>query len=251
MDTLETRELRYFVAVAEDLHFGRAAERLGMAQPPLSRAIQQLERRLGVTLLERNRRGVALTGAGQVLLAEARTLLDATAAAARRTQRAASPDHPLILATKAGTGHDLLRRLLDAHDAEIQVVLCGLGDQARMLRDGRADIALMQRPFDDLTGFDTEDLLTEQQVAILPADHPLSARTSLTMAEIGDRPDLPMARWPGPDGTRWPSSVPRRGPGCGTRMPRCRCSMRRTSRRSSPGPPGAVPRPSPGWCAQP
>ncbi|MEU4087528.1 LysR family transcriptional regulator, partial [Streptomyces aureus] len=88
MDTLETRELTYFVAVAEELHFGRAAERLGMAQPPLSRAIQQLERRLGVCLLERNRRGVRLTDAGEVLLHEGRAALDATAAAARRTRRA-------------------------------------------------------------------------------------------------------------------------------------------------------------------
>ncbi|MEU8235440.1 LysR family transcriptional regulator [Actinoplanes sp. NPDC048967] len=84
MDTLETRELRYFVTVAEELHFSRAAERLGIAQPPLSRAIQQLERRLGVTLLDRNRRGVTLTGAGQVLLDEARAILDSAEAAARR-----------------------------------------------------------------------------------------------------------------------------------------------------------------------
>jgi DNA-binding transcriptional LysR family regulator len=213
VDTLETRELRYFVTVAEELHFSRAAERLGIAQPPLSRAIQQLERRLGVTLLDRNRRGVTLTGAGQVLLDEARAILDGAAAAARRTRRAASSTNRLTLATKAGANHELLRKLLDAHAAEpeaaeIEVLLCGMGEQARMLRDGRADVALMQRPFDALAGFDTEDLLTEQQVAILPAGHPLAARTSLTMADISDLPDLPVARWPRQDGTYEPGPGP-------------------------------------------
>ncbi|WUJ08194.1 LysR family transcriptional regulator [Actinoplanes sp. NBC_00393] len=213
MDALETRELRYFVTVAEELHFSRAAERLGIAQPPLSRAIQQLERRLGVTLLERNRRGVALTDAGQVLLGEARVILDGTAAAVRRTRRAATSTNRLTLATKAGANHELLRKLLDAHAAEpdaaeIDVLLCGMGDQARMLRDGRADAALMQRPFDDLAGFDTEDLLTEQQVAIVPGGHPLAARTSLTMADLSDVPDLPVARWPRQDGTYEPGPGP-------------------------------------------
>ncbi|WP_326555831.1 LysR family transcriptional regulator [Micromonospora sp. NBC_01813] len=210
---METRELRYFVTVAEELHFSRAAERLGIAQPPLSRAIAQLERRLGVTLLDRDRRGVALTDAGQVLLDEARAILDATAAAARRTRRAAAGTNRLTLVTKAGAGHELLQKLLDAHAAEpdaaeIDVVLCGLGDQARMLRDGRADAALMQRPFDSLAGLDSEDLLTEQQVAILPAGHPLTMRTALTMAEIGDVPGLPVARWPRPDGTYEPGPGP-------------------------------------------
>src|SRR3954470_3058009 len=110
VDTVETRELRYFMAVAEELHFGRAAERLGMAQPPLSRAIQQLERRLGVALLERNRRGVSLTGAGEILLQEGRAALDATTAAVRRTRRAGSPGGPrdrLVLAVKAGAFHEL------------------------------------------------------------------------------------------------------------------------------------------------
>jgi DNA-binding transcriptional LysR family regulator len=213
VDTLEIRELKYFVAVAEELHFSRAAERLGMAQPPLSRAIQQLERRLGVILLERNRRGVALTGAGQVLLNEARVILDGAAAAARRTRRAASSTNRVTLATKAGTNHELLRKLLDAHAAEpdaaeIEVLLCGMGDQARMLRDGRADVAFMQRPFDALAGFNTEDLLTEQQVAVLPAGHPLAARTSLTMADVSDVPDLPVARWPRQDGTYEPGPGP-------------------------------------------
>lgn len=213
MPLLETRELRYFVTVAEELHFSRAAERLGIAQPPLSRAIQQLERRLGVTLFDRDRRGVTLTGAGRVLLGEARSVLDGAAAAARRARRAASSPRSLTLVTKAGTNHELLRELLDANaagpdPAEIEVLLCGMGEQARMLRDGRADVALMHRPFDDLAGFDTEDLLTEQLIAILPAGHPLAARTSLTTAEINDIPDLPVARWPRHDATYEPGPGP-------------------------------------------
>lgn len=206
VDDLETRELRYFVAVAEELHFGRAAERLGIAQPPLSRAIRQLERRLGVRLFDRDRRGVALTHAGEVLLREARAALDAVAAAARRTRRAGDPKRPLVLASKAGASHELLRRLLDAHASEpgaapIEVLLCEIGEQARLLREGHADVALMHRPFDDLAGFDTEDLYVEGQVAILPAGHPLASRPHLTMAEVLNVPDLPIARWPRLDGS--------------------------------------------------
>ncbi|MBP0938163.1 MULTISPECIES: LysR family transcriptional regulator [Streptomyces] len=213
MDPLETRELRYFVAVAEELHFGRAAELLGMAQPPLSRAIQQLERRLGVLLLERTRRGVALTGAGEVLLDEARATLDAAAAAARRTRRAASPRSRLVLAAKAAGSHELLRKLLDAYAAEpdaaeVEVVLCGIGEETRLLRDGRADAALVHPLFSSLAGFDSEELLTEDQVAVLPAEHPLAARPFLSMAEVSDVPDLPMPRWPHPDGSYPPGPGP-------------------------------------------
>ncbi|MGW4697071.1 LysR family transcriptional regulator [Kitasatospora cineracea] len=207
MDTLETRELTYFTAVAEELHFGRAAERLGMAQPPLSRAIQQLERRLGVRLLERNRRGVALTGAGEVLLREGRAALAATAAAARRTSRAGGTDGAggrrdrLVLTVKAAASHELLRRLLDVYAAEpgaaeVEVLPSGTCEQEDMLRDGRADVALMHSPYNSLAGFDSEQLLTEGQIAVLPARHPLAARASLSMADVGDLPDLPMARWP-------------------------------------------------------
>jgi DNA-binding transcriptional LysR family regulator len=206
MDIVETRELRYFIAVADELHFGRAAERLGIAQPPLSRAIQQLERRLGVALLERDRRGVALTGAGEILLQEGRAALDATTAAVRRTRRAGRADGPgaprdrVVLAVKAGAFHELLNKLLDAYAAEpgaaeVEVLPSGTCEQEGMLRDGRADVALMHTPFNSLAGFDSVELMTEGQVAILPARHPLAARRTLSLAEISDVPDLPLARW--------------------------------------------------------
>ncbi|HTU05100.1 MAG TPA: LysR family transcriptional regulator, partial [Trebonia sp.] len=101
MNDLEVRQLRYFVAVAEELHFGRAAGRLGMAQPPLSRAIRDLERHLGVALLERTTRQVRLTVAGEVLLRDARRALEAVTAAARRTQEAGRPSPRLRVALKA------------------------------------------------------------------------------------------------------------------------------------------------------
>lgn len=206
VDTLETRELRYFVAVAEELHFGRAAQRLDMAQPPLSRAIQQLERRLGVALLQRDRRGVSLTAAGEVLLHEGRAALDATSAAARRTRRAGGADRPgdsrnrLVLAVKAAGSHELLQKLLGAYAAEpdaveIEVLPCGMCEQEELLRDGRADVALMHAPFNSLAGFDSEELQTEGQIAILPANHPLAAREALCLADVSDVPDLPLARW--------------------------------------------------------
>lgn len=203
---LETRELRYFTAVAEELHFGRAAARLGIAQPPLSRAIRQLERRLGVQLLERNRRGVSLTEAGTVLLREAGPALDAVRAAASRARQAGQAHGPLRLVTKAGASHAVLQALLATHAAgtdapPVQVELCEVGQQAHWLRDGRADVALMHRPVDDLAGFDTADLHTEGQIALLPAAHPLAARAELTLAEVSAVPDLPIARWPRLDGT--------------------------------------------------
>ncbi len=205
-DGIETRELRYFTAVADLLHFGRAAERLGIAQPPLSRAVRQLERRLGVRLFDRDRRGVALTEAGEVLHREARLALSAVEAAARRTRRAADPAPTITLVTKAGASHALLQGLLDAHGRSrdavpVRVELCELGEQAGILRRGAADVALMHRPVDDLAGLDTQDLLTEGQVAIVPAAHPLAARHRVTMSDVVDVPDLPMARWPRLDGT--------------------------------------------------
>ena len=206
MAGVETRELRYFVAVAEELHFGRAAQRLGMAQPPLSRAIAQLERRLGAPLLERSSRGVSLTTAGAVLLQEARAALDAVEAAERRTRRAATGTAGVVLVTKAAASTELLAKLLDAYAAEpgaveVEVLLCGPGEQERFLRDGRADVGLLHRPFDSTAGLDTEELGTEGQVVLLPAGHPLTGRSSLRLADLEDLPSLPAPRWPRRDGT--------------------------------------------------
>jgi LysR substrate binding domain len=106
-----------------------------------------------------------------------------------------------VLTMKAAGSHELLQKLLDAYAAEpgaaeIEVLPSGLCEQGELLRDGRADVALLHTPYNSLAGFDSEELLTEGQVAILPAGHPLAARTSLTMADISDVPDLPLARFP-------------------------------------------------------
>ncbi|MEV8100208.1 LysR family transcriptional regulator [Kitasatospora sp. NPDC085879] len=213
---METRELRYFVAVAEELHFGRAAQRLGLAQPPLSRAIQQLERRLGAALLDRTSRTVTLTEAGSVLLAEGRAALDAVDAAERRTRRAAhsATGRPgLVLVTKASASRELLAKLLEAYAAEpgavpVDVILCGPAEQERFLREGRADVALLHRPFDSTAGFHTEELSTESQVVVLPAGHPLTVRAHVHMADITELPGLPLPRWPDSDGTYPPGPGP-------------------------------------------
>ncbi|MGK5684975.1 LysR family transcriptional regulator [Actinoplanes sp. URMC 104] len=197
MDDVETRELRYFVAVAEELHFGRAARRLGIAQPPLSRAIRLLERRMGVTLLERTSREVHLTPAGEVLLAEGRGALGAVSAAIRRTKRAAATAPSLVLALKPGGDARLLRTILDRYAATAGALPVDLafsmGVRAAMVRDGRADIALLHRPQNDLTGLDSDDLHTHRQVVILAEDHRLAARDAVSMADLRGE-TLP--RWP-------------------------------------------------------
>lgn len=204
--------MRYFVAVAEELHFGRAAQRLAIAQPPLSRAIQQLERRLGVVLLHRTTRAITLTEAGSVLLQEARIALDTVEAAERRTRRVAAGQPGVVLAAKAGASSELLSKLLDAYAVEpdavaVEVMLAGPGQPETLLRTGRADVALLHRPYDTVTGFDCEDLYTEQQVLVLPTGHPLANRSQMSMAEINALTDLPLPRWPRRDGTY------REGPG--------------------------------------
>lgn len=197
MDEVETRELRYFVALAEELHFGRAAQRLGIAQPPLSRAIRQLERRLGVTLVERTSRAAHLTAAGEVLLHEGRAALDAVAAATRRAQRAGSGSPRLILAMKPAGDSGLLPQILAEYDSQPDAVpveiVFSIGQRAAILRDGRADVGLLHSPQNDLSGLDAEELLTERQVVVLPEYHPLAQRSSVRLADLDSEK---MPRWP-------------------------------------------------------
>lgn len=187
MSDLEVRQLRYFVAVAEEMHFGRAAERLGMAQPPLSRAIRELERQLGVELFHRTTRQVTLTAAGSVLLTDARTALEAVAAAGHRVRNAGRPRPMLRVALKADYDAGLLPRILEKYRGlPVDLLLGGRGEQAPALREGRADVALLPAPFDD-RGLDSEVLLTEPRVIALAAADPLAARPSLRLADLAGR----------------------------------------------------------------
>jgi DNA-binding transcriptional LysR family regulator len=191
MNDLEVRQLRYFVAVAEELHFGRAAARLDMAQPPLSRTIRDLERQLGVTLFERTTRQVKLTAAGDVLLRDARTALEAVTAAAHRTRQAGSTTPKLRIALKADVDGGMLPQILDAYATDEaalspQLVLGGFGRQSQTLRDGLADVALVLHPFES-RGLDSEPLLTEPVLIALAATDPLAARTRLCLSDLDGR----------------------------------------------------------------
>jgi len=214
MNDLEVRQLRYFVVLAEELHFGRAAARLGMAQPPLSRAIRDLERQLGVALFERTTRQVGLTAAGEVLLRDARTALEAVSAAARRARQAGAPSSRLRVALKADVDGGLLPQILDAYcadDAAVppELVLGRFGEQAQALRDGRADVGLLLCPFEG-RGLDSEPLLTEPLLAALAAADPLAARTQLCLADLAGRrlPGGSPASHGRPAGPRRPGVAP-------------------------------------------
>ncbi|MBO8195502.1 LysR family transcriptional regulator [Streptomyces oryzae] len=195
---LETRELWCFVAVAEELHFGAAAARLGLAQSVVSRTIAGVERRLGVRLLNRTTRTVQLTEAGSVLLGRATAALAAIEAAERATVRAAGPAARLVVAAKPDGDAGLLGPCIAAYErqpesAPTELALVGTDELVPRLRDGRADVALIQVPF-DATGLDHEELIREPRVVALPSGHPLAAEDLLTLADLRGEP---IARWAG------------------------------------------------------
>jgi DNA-binding transcriptional LysR family regulator len=198
MDGIELRELRYFIAVGEELNFTRAAARLGLTQPPLSAAIGKLERKLGVRLLERTSRQVTLTPAGAVLLEQGRIAVEAVGAAVERTRRAGTQPGRLTVAVKPGTGTDLLQKIIQRCAQDPQVPWVHLlfghpGGPAAAVRGGAADAAILRAPFDQ-RGLDSEPLLTEPRVAVLPIDHPLAGRPELRRADLTGQP---MPRWSG------------------------------------------------------
>lgn len=198
MDLLELRDLRYFVAVAEELNFSRAAGRLGIAQPPLSRAIRQLERRLGAPLFHRDTRSVVLTDLGAGMLDDARHALDVVAAVSRRAHRAAQSEPTLVITAKPGIATGMARRIVDAYSTlpgaiRVTTAVSGYREQAAMVRDGRADVGLLSTYF-DARGLDSEPLTVEPRVAALPIGHRLATRTRLHCADLCGEP---IPHWPG------------------------------------------------------
>jgi DNA-binding transcriptional LysR family regulator len=188
---MELRQLHYFVAVAEELHFGRAAERLHIVQPAVSQQLRRLEAELGVTLVERSTRRVALTEAGHRFLPEAR----ATLAAAQRAKDAVAPPAKdgatLRLGTSAGLG-DRLPRLLEALRArapEMTVELARPRGDERMRRvaGGTLDAALV-RGVASRAGLRLEPVWTDALVLALPDVHPLAAAEAIPLADLRELP---------------------------------------------------------------
>lgn len=192
MFTLE--QARQFIAVAEELHFGRAAARLAMTQPPLSRQIQRLERSVGVTLLERDSRKVALTAAGQAFLDEARHLVAAAERAPAAARRIASGQAGEIrIGFTAATGFSLLGPLLTEigialPDIDIALQELVTGEQVRALQRGDLDLGLARPPFDTVQ-FESWLLHSEHLVLAVPTGHRLAAvERTLRSSDISASP---------------------------------------------------------------
>ncbi|MGW0903289.1 LysR family transcriptional regulator [Streptomyces sp. NPDC002853] len=213
---MELRTLRYFVAVAEERHFGRAATRLHMSQPPLSRAIKQLEADVGALLLDRSPTGVTLTSVGMVLLDEARALLHHAERVRARVGAAAGA--ATITVGILGDGTDPgVSRLAAAYrrshpGIDIRIRDTDLTDPTCGLRAGLVDIALTRAPFDE-SALTVRALRADPVGAVLRADDPLARRDQLRLAELSER------RWfqfpPGTDPiwqSYWNGGTPREGP---------------------------------------
>jgi DNA-binding transcriptional LysR family regulator len=184
---LDLRKVRYFVAVAEYLHFGRAAAALHIAQPVLSRQIRALEGELKATLFERDRRSTALTPAGEQLLADARPLLAGAEALRRRVAEAARGTRTFTVGFMPGlivTGAVRALRARHPH-LDVTVLRTSWDDQAAVLHDGRADVSYLRLPADQ-RGLAVRPLFTEPRVVLLPAEHRLAGKESVALADLAD-----------------------------------------------------------------
>lgn len=182
--------MRYFVAVAEELHFGRAAIRLHMSQPPLSRAIKQLEADVGALLFARSPAGVTLTSVGTVLLDEARALLDHAERVRLRVSAAAGAATLTVGILGDGTDPGMTRLAaayrLRHPGIDIRIRDTDLTDPTCGLRAGLVDVALTRAPFDE-TALTVRALRTDPVGVVLRADDPLARRDRLRLVDLSDR----------------------------------------------------------------
>jgi len=188
---LDLRKLRYFLAVADRLHFGRAAEELHIAQPVLSRQIRALEQDLGASLFTRDRHGVVLTDAGRQLLADAGPLLASADAVRRRVTVAARGSRRLAVGFRTGIPVIPAARAFEARhpDVVVDVQRIEWDDQAPMLLDGRIDVGYVRLPIDE-AGLRVAPLYTEPRVAVLPIGHRLAGKEHITEADLAGEPLL-------------------------------------------------------------
>ncbi len=190
---MELRHLRYFVCVAEELNIGKAALRLHISQPPLTRQIQQLEEEVGAQLFRRTTKGVELTDAGRVLHDDARHILGLARRAAERTHKAALGLMGRIDVAIFGSGifgaiPQLLRKFRASYP-EVNIVLHSMTKEQQIdaLHHRSITVAFnrLMRPVDGLV---CETVLTEPLYVAMPTGHPLNARTAVVMTELAGQP---------------------------------------------------------------
>jgi DNA-binding transcriptional LysR family regulator len=190
----ELRVLRYFVAVAEELHFGRAAARLHIAQPSLSVQIRNLEHIVGGPLLVRSSRAVSLTPAGEVLLDHARALLAAADLAATATRRATrGAGQRLVVGFQANAAAELTPKILAAYrqghpEVQVQMRSYPFVDPTAGLADGSADVAFIRPPVPQTEGLHTQELFTEPRLLAMPDSFHLAARPVVFLEEVLEEP---------------------------------------------------------------
>ncbi|MCG8927599.1 LysR family transcriptional regulator [Lentzea sp. CC55] len=202
---MDLRSLGYFVAVAEELNVGRAAARLHISQPPLSRAIQQLERELGVELFTRSARGMALTRAGRTLLPEAREVLARVTSLPSLVSQVAEP-RTITIGTLADSVDRAGDGLIDAFRArypglEIRIVESDLTDPTAGVGHGLVDVAVTRGPFGSV-GVVTAEIRRDPVGVLVRDTDPLASRDRVRVEELRDRrwfrlPDITDPLWAG------------------------------------------------------